>query len=246
MSVRSPISNLKEGPLALSRAASNHLCRVLRLGVGDSFVAFDPENGVEADATIASVTSEAATVSIGQVRPGAVVAQSELALIYGLAKGDKVDAVVRDATELGATRIILARSSRSVAKADGEKASAKIDRWRRIAEQAARQSGRADMPRIEGVLDWKDALAAAGDLDARFCLWENATAPLAPLLMEALAGRSGVAFAIGPEGGLSSDEVHEAVALGYATVSLGKFILRTETAPAAVLGAVRILSQLSS
>ena len=244
MSVRSPIPKLTPGPHALSREASHHLCRVLRLAVGDTFVAFDPDNGVEADAVIQSIGNDAVTVDIGALRAGAVVAQSELALIYGLAKGDKVDAVVRDATELGATRIIIARSSRSVAKADGEKASAKIDRWRRIAEQAARQSGRADMPRIEGVLDWRAALDAASDLGARYCLWENATAPLAPLLLEALAAKRSLAFAIGPEGGLSEREVEEAVGLGYETVSLGAFILRTETAPAAVLGAVRILSQI--
>ena len=244
MSVRSPIPELTPGPHALSREASHHLCRVLRLAVGDSFVAFDPASGMEADAVIQSVASDAAAVTIGALRPGAVVAHAELALVYGLAKGDKVDAVVRDATELGATRIIIARSSRSVAKADGEKANAKVDRWRRIAEQAARQSGRADTPRIEGVLDWHAALEAAGDLGARYCLWENATAPLAPLLLAALASRHSIAFAIGPEGGLSEREVEEALALGYATVSLGPFILRTETAPAAVLGAVRILSQI--
>ena len=77
---------------------------------------------------------------------------------------------------------------------------------------------------------------------AKFCLWENATEPLAPLLRDALARGAPTVFAIGPEGGLTEAEVGEARVLGYAPVSLGRFILRTETVAAAVLGAVRILT----
>jgi 16S rRNA (uracil1498-N3)-methyltransferase len=249
MSIRTPVAGLAAGSRTLPAATSHHLCRVLRLREGDVFVAFDPEARTEADATIVEVSGDAARVTIGAVRPANVVATAPVVLVYGLAKGDKVDAVVRDATELGATRIIVARTARAVTKVDAERAAPKLERWRRIAEQAARQCGRADPPVIDGVLDWRDALAsAAEECEARFCLWENATEPLGPLLTAALAGQgsrrvpSSLSFAIGPEGGLTEGEVEEARVLGYAAVSLGRFVLRTETVAAAVLGAVRILT----
>jgi 16S rRNA (uracil1498-N3)-methyltransferase len=243
MSVRAPVNDLSAGLRSLSPEASHHLCRVLRLREGDRFVAFDPAARTEADATIDHASGESARVSIGDVRPAAVVAGPRVVLVYGLAKGDKVDAVVRDATELGATRVVVARTSRAVAKLDAERAGTKLDRWRRIAEQAARQCGRADPPTVDGVLGWGEALeAAAAEATARFCLWENATDPLGPQLTHAVALGASMAFAIGPEGGLTQEEVEEARVLGFAPVSLGKFVLRTETVAAAVLGAVRVLT----
>ncbi len=243
MSVRSPIHALAAGPRTLSGEASHHLCRVLRLREGDRFVAFDPAELVEADAVIVEASGSAVRVDIGPTRPADVVALVPLVLVYGLAKGDKVDAVVRDATELGATRIVIARTARAVAKIEGDRASTKLDRWRRLVEQAARQSGRADPPVIEGVLDWRAALeSAAAIAGARFCLWENATEALGPQLAEVMGRRGSLAFAVGPEGGLTEAEVEEARVLGFAPVSLGRFILRTETVAAAVLGAVRILT----
>ena len=245
MSVRSPIAALAQGTRTLSGDASHHLCRVLRLRQGDRFVAFDPALLVEADAVIAFASGSAVRVEIGATRPAEVVALAPLVLVYGLAKGEKVDAVVRDATELGATRIVIARTARAVAKAEGDRASTKLDRWRRISEQAARQCGRADPPAVEGVVDWKTALETAARDTApgtRFCLWENATDPLGPKLAELALRHASMAFAVGPEGGLTEAEVEEARVAGFAPVSLGRFILRTETVAAAVLGAVRILT----
>ena len=257
MSVRAPVAKLAPGERTLSAESSQYLCRVLRLRDGERFVAFDPESRTEAEATILEASASAARVTVGECHAASVVAETPVALVYGLAKGDKVDSVVRDATELGATRIVIARTTRAVAKLDAERAGPKVERWRRIAEQAARQCGRADPPVVLGVLDWREALASAGagasagasneaaasdEAAAKFCLWENATEPLAPLLRDALARGAPIAFAIGPEGGLTETEVEEARVLGYAPVSLGRFILRTETVAAAVLGAVRILT----
>jgi 16S rRNA (uracil1498-N3)-methyltransferase len=243
MSVRLPIAGLAAGARTLPSDASHHLCRVLRLVAGDRFVGFDPEARTEADVTIAVASGDAAQVTIGEPRPANVIAGAPIVLVYALAKGDKVDAVVRDATELGATRILVARTSRAVAKLDAERAGTKVDRWRRIAEQAARQCGRADPPAVDGVLGWREALEAAAKVaEARFCLWENATDPLGPKLVTSVAQRSALAFAIGPEGGLTEEEVEEGRVLGFAPVSLGHFVLRTETVAAAVLGAVRIMT----
>lgn len=242
MSVRCAVTTLAAGSRVLPPEASHYLCRVLRLGRGDRFVAFDPASRLEADASVEEASGGAARVSIGEPRAAAVLAGARITLVYAHAKGDKVDAVVRDATELGATRILIARTERAVAKAVGDRQDAKLGRWRRIAEQAARQCGRADPPDVGGVLAWKDALeAAAKDAEARYCLWEQATEPLAGTLLDRVRAGSALAFAVGPEGGLAESEVLEARALGFAAVSIGRFVLRTETVPAAVLGAVRIL-----
>lgn len=243
MSVRAPVAGLAPGERTLPTEASHYLCRVLRLREGDRFVAFDPASRTEADATVLEASGTAARVAISEPRVGAVIAEAPVSLVYGLAKGDKVDSVVRDATELGATRIAIARTARAVAKVDSERAGTKVERWRRIAEQAARQCGRADPPVVDGVVSWGEALElAARDSDVRFCLWENATVPLGPKLIDALARGARLAFAIGPEGGLTEAEVEQAGALGFEPVSLGPFVLRTETVAAAVLGAIRIVS----
>lgn len=234
--VRTPLAKLAPGARTLGEEASSYLCRVRRLREGDRFVAFDPEARTEADATIDEASPAAARVTIGELRPAAVVAQAPLVLVYALAKGDKVDAVVRDATELGATHVVLAPTARSVVKVDDAKGAAKVDRWRRIAEQAARQSGRSDPPRVDLARTFAEALALA-DAEAKLLLDPHAADPLGP----ALRGRASFAFAVGPEGGFTEAEIAAARDAGFAPVTLGPFVLRTETVAAAVLGAVRIL-----
>lgn len=240
MTVRAPVPDLAEGERVLGEDASRYLCRVLRLGDGATFLAFDPAARTEAEGAIVQGDGAAARVRFGPLRPARVVADVPLALVYALAKGEKVDAVVRDATELGATRVVVARTARSVVKVDPEGAGARLDRWRRVAEQAARQCGRADPPTIEGVLDWPDALAAAATA-ASFVLVPGAE-PLGALLPDAVQRGASIAFAIGPEGGLSPEEIDAARARGFLPAALGRFVLRTETVAAAVLGAVRVLA----
>lgn len=233
--IRAPIAGLSE---TLSPETARYLVRVRRLRAGDRFIAFDPVARTEADAELI----DEQTIAITNVRPASVVADRELVLVYCLAKGDKVDDVVRDATELGASRVIVARAERSVVKADAARAEAKRSRWLRIAEQAARQCGRGDAPAIEGVLDLEEALAHASSCDVCFVLVPRAKEELGPLLQASMQSRASVAFAIGPEGGLAPAEVEAAERLGWIPTSLGEFVLRTETVAAAVLGAVRVLA----
>jgi 16S rRNA (uracil1498-N3)-methyltransferase len=237
--VRAPIADLSPGERTLDPATGHYLARVLRLGQGDPFVAFDPKRGVEADATIAPAVGDAVLVRIGPLRDAGV--RAEVTWIHGMAKGDKLDAIVRDATELGATRIVIAATSRAVVKLAAERGAARAARWERVAREAARQAGRADAPRVEGPLPWGDALASVDESSARFVLWENADAPLGPPLVAALSSGRAIAFAAGPEGGLSEDEARLAESKGWMLASLGALVLRTETVPAAVLGAARVL-----
>ena len=233
--VRVPLHGLAAGERVLAAASAHYVTGVLRLAPGARFIAFDPDTHLEAEAEVLDATR----IRIAELTPGRVVADAPLAIVYALAKGDKIDATIRDATELGATRIVLAETARSVVKAT-ERIEKKRERWQRIVEEAARQCGRSDPPTVEGPLPWREALAAV-TADSAYCLDPRATEPLGATLPTAVAGRSAIAFAIGPEGGLTEDEIRAADDAGFRPVTLGPFVLRTETVTAAVLGAVRIL-----
>ncbi len=252
--VRAPLPGLRAGACTASAETAHYLTRVLRLGAGSAFVAFDPETAQEADAAIVSVAGEV-QLQVGPPRPARVTAARGLTFVQGLAKGDKCDAVVRDATELGATKVIIAACARSVVQLDGAKRDARIARWTRIAREAARQCGRADPPAVF-LLSWPMAIDEVGIGTIAFCLHPHlpggapgalsplgaaSPPPLGPLLLAALADENAsIAFAAGPEGGLTDEEVTSAASRGWRIASLGKSILRTETAAAAVLGAVRV------
>lgn len=234
--IRAPVANLAVGPRTLDEETSSYLCRVLRLRDGDTFVAFDPKAALEAEATIEHADHRAARVVVGPPKKAEVVVRTPVTLVYALAKGDKVDAVVRDATELGASDIHLTASEHAVVKIDPAKSDAKLTRWQRIADEAARQCGRGDAPRVSLHASLREALTLTTPHDA-FILDPRATEPLG----RHLRARTPTAFAVGPEGGFSADEIELAHSLGYRAVTLGAFVLRTETVAAAVLGALRVL-----
>jgi 16S rRNA (uracil1498-N3)-methyltransferase len=241
---RAPIADLSPGERRLEGALAHYLSRVLRLRAGDSFIAFDPATGLEADAVTVRADAVAITVRCGALRKGARGRTGpRTTWVQGLAKGDKCDAIVRDATELGVSRFVVAVTKRTVVKLDRARGEARRARWTRIAQEAARQSGRSEAPVVDAPSSWPDALSRV-NAGARFCLWEEASAPLGPLLFEALAQGGALGFACGPEGGLDPAEVSLAESLGWTIVSIGPLTLRTETVAAAVLGAVRVWGQM--
>jgi 16S rRNA (uracil1498-N3)-methyltransferase len=235
---RLPLSPVEAGTCTLPASAAHYLARVLRAKVGDRLEVFDPKSGAVAEARVVTVANEV-VVEIGQPREGA--REPALVLVQGYPKGDKLGDIVRDATELGATLIVPSICARSIARPDAAKASAKVDRLAAIAAEATRQCGRARAPELCAPLSLTVALEVVREHAAHiFVLWERATTPLGPDLAKVDAA-NGVAFVIGPEGGLTDDEVREAERAGCAIRSLGKTILRTETAATAVLGAYRVL-----
>ena len=212
--------------------ALHYLARVLRLGVGDELEIFDGR-GSTWPARIASLDDEAAVLELGEARASAPAPRITLA--QGLAKGDKMDLVVQKATELGAARIATLQLERCVVRLDGGKAAERAKRWRRIAEEAARQCGRADVPEVDepvGLAAFLDSARARGEKVA--VLWEEeGSARLGPWV----AAHHGepMARVVGPEGGLTAAEVESIRAAGGAVVGLGPRILRTETAGFAAL-----------
>jgi 16S rRNA (uracil1498-N3)-methyltransferase len=239
--LRVPVSELVSGETTLDPQASRYVARVHRARVGDDLLLFDPVKAQEAVATVLAMTRSAVRCRVAEVRASSLRARRSVTLVQGIGKGGKLDAVVRDATELGATRIIAADTARGVVKW-ATHAETRMRRLERIAAEAARQCGRGDIPEVTGPLAWKPALErATGHASMGLCLWERATEPIGPKL-RALGAEDPVVFAIGAEGGLEDAEVEAARSLGYTVVSLGPFILRTETVAAAVLGAVLLTS----
>jgi len=233
------VQRLEPGDLALDAEASRYVARVHRLREGDSLVLFDPRTAREAEASIVEVSRTLVRCTVGDVLPSKLRALRSLTLLQCLGKGDKIDAVVRDATELGATRVVVVESLRSVVRL-GDKRDERLRRWRRVADEAARQSGRGDAPSIEGPVAWSQAVRSTSEGAMKLCFWERATAPAAGELARLGPGEP-LVVAAGPEGGLDETEIEVARAAGFAIVSLGPFILRTETVAAAVLGAVLLL-----
>lgn len=234
--LRVPLSPLVAGDVVLDRDAGHYVARVHRLGPGDVFVAFDPDARTEADATIVSV-GRAVRCRLERARPSTTVARTGITLVQAIGKGDKPERVVRDATALGVERIVFCVSRRTVAR-PGDRARARRDRWHAIAIDASRQCGRGDVPAVEGPLPFDDAIAAESSRPAlRVCLAPQATASL----VETVAGwRLGepITVMIGPEGGFDDAEVAAAEARGFVRASFGSFVLRTEIASVAVLGAL--------
>ncbi len=222
--------------VVLEGAVAHYALRVRRVTVGDRLVVFDPQRAIEADADVREAGRDRALLELRDVRPASVVPRRRVTLIQSVGKGDKLDAVVRDATELGATRIAPAIAARSVARREGPGV---LDRLRRIALEASRQSGRGDVPRVEAASPLAEVARSVDDA-VRLALVPNARASLGAFLRAAPPGAS-VAIAVGPEGGFSEDDLEVLVAAGFVQASLGPIVLRTETVCAAVLGALLVL-----
>ena len=159
---RVPLPGLLPGERKLDPKTAHYLCDVLRLRAGEKFLAFDPETKLEADARLA-VNEEGAYCGIGALRESARAADTGIVLVQALGKGDKTEQVVRSATALGVAELHLVESARSVARVN-ERSDAKRVRWEAIALDAARQCGRADVPKIAGPHTLTHELSAWRDL----------------------------------------------------------------------------------
>jgi 16S rRNA (uracil1498-N3)-methyltransferase len=206
----------------LDEAAHRHLIRVLRLGKGAAIRLFDGHGG-EVQACILAVGRDSVEVSLGERRQ-VQLAAGAITLIQSVPRGDRMDLIVQKTTELGVSRIVPVLSQHGMSKPPP----GRTRRWQTIAEEAARQSGRADVPEICEPVALPAALANPDASERRFLLWEGEQGAS---LHRALADRPAhVAVLVGPEGGFSAAEVETCVQAGFRSVGLGPRILRTETA----------------
>ena len=154
-----------------------------------------------------------------------------LYLFQGLPKGEKMELIIQKVVELGAYEIIPVRTNRAIVKLDAKKEAKKIARWQQIAESGAKQSGRGMIPAVKPVMGLAEALAYAKSLDGILIPYEKAEGiKKTREIIAGLKGKKSVGIFIGPEGGFDEAEVEAAMAAGAVPVTLGRRILRTETA----------------
>jgi 16S rRNA (uracil1498-N3)-methyltransferase len=207
----------------LDAAAYRHLVKVLRLTPGATLSLFDGR-GTEIEARIVAVGKASLEVSLGSRRPVPSPACA-ITLLVSPPRGERMDLIVQKTTELGVARIVPVGSEHGMVKAGTHQQR----RWQKIAEEASRQSGRADVPVVSPCLGLAAAVAQAASAPGeRFLLWEGEAAQALPAALA--PGPRTVALLVGPEGGFARGEVTKAQAAGFVAVNLGSRILRSETA----------------
>lgn len=208
----------------------NHIKNVLRMKVGDELSISDGE-GTDYHCTIESLDKDIVVCRIVNSWKSYSELPVKLYLFQGLPKSDKMELIIQKAVELGAYEVVPVATSRSIVKLDEKKAAKKIARWQQIAESGAKQSGRAIIPKVGNVMTFKQALAYSKELDANIIPYEKAEGIAATKeIIQGLKDKSSVGIFIGPEGGFSEQEVELAMEAGAKPITLGKRILRTETA----------------
>lgn len=233
---------------------SHYLGAVLRMKEGGRLIVFNGA-GAEYETVIKRYTENGVELEIVEKRE-IPFADVSVTLCQAIPKAEKMEGIIRHATELGANRIIPFLSTRSIPRPDLSQTSrkAKIDdhkeklsvhklaRWRKIAVEACRQSGRADIPEITEIMTFTDMLSSLSGDGLRLIPWEEET----EVSIRAVLSRrglmpinKGITLAIGPEGGFSSEEIDMARRAGFISVSLGKRVLRVETASLAALAIIQ-------
>ena len=227
-----PPERVVDGRVTFDAGESRHLARVLRLRPGDTAVATD---GAGRDCTVRLDTvGEAATGTVLAAERGTPESPLAITLVQGVPKGDKMEAIVRAATELGVARVRPALCERTIVRLEPGRWRERARRWQRVAREAAKQCGRAVIPEVEAPRPLVEWLAAKDPVDLALCFWEGGGVPLAQALGDMRAARSAL-LVVGPEGGLSPAEVDAARTHALTVTSLGPRILRTETAGPAVV-----------
>ena len=234
--IRLLLPTAHEGDCSVSGPQHHYLSAVLRVKTGDVLEIFDGQGRAYA-AQVKQLNEREAVLHLGSCKEAPV--SRPVTVVQGLPKGDKFEWVLQKATELGATAFVPAECTRSVAKM-GEKAEKKVQRWQRIAEEAARQCGRADVPTVSQPQPLTQAIAQLGANTVVLILDEEERAlPLS--FAVAQAENQPLAIVVGPEGGLTREEVKALHGRGAQSVTLGRRVLRTETAALAALAVVRHL-----
>ena len=214
----------------------NHIRNVLRMKPGEEIAVSNGTDGREYRCGIESFTEDEVICSLRFVKEDGVELPSRIHLFQGLPKADKMELIVQKAVELGAYEVIPVAARRCVARLDEKKASSRISRWQGIAEAAAKQSRRGIIPQVHPVMNMREAVAYARTMEVKLIPYELAeNMGHTKEVLGAVKPGTDIAVFIGPEGGFEQEEIELAMAAGIEPVTLGRRILRTETAGLTVL-----------
>ena len=214
----------------------NHIKNVLRMRVGEELSVSNGQDGKEYRCGIAAFEEDRIVCELRFIKEDNVELPARVYLFQGLPKADKMELIVQKAVELGVSGIIPVASRRCVVKLEEKKAAARRQRWQGIAEAAAKQSRRGIIPEVCQVTDFREAVRMAAHMDVRLIPYELAEGmDKTRALIDGIRPGQSVAVFIGPEGGFEQVEISLAAENGIEAITLGRRILRTETAGLAVL-----------
>lgn len=214
----------------------NHIKNVLRMRIGEKIAAVNEAEGGKYLCEIRKLEEERILCGILSEEEADTELPSKIYLFQGLPKGDKMELILQKAVELGCYEVVPVACKRCVVKLEEKRQKSRIQRWQNISEAAAKQSGRRIIPHVHEMMRFPEALAYAADMDICLIPYERAVnmEETKSLLASVKTGQR-IAVFIGPEGGFEEAEIEEAKKAGIKPVTLGRRILRTETAAITVL-----------
>ena len=221
--------------LVLTGENAQH-AKVLRIKCGEEVLVCDGQ-GAEAVCTVSDVSPGQVSLVVKKRQDSASEAAVKVSVYMAFSKGDKLEHVIQKATELGAYEIIAFPSSRCASRPDDKSLKNKLERWQKIAASAAEQSGRGVIPKVLALKSYDEAIDRAAQADMPILFYENEQATTLRMALDSKPFAT-ASFLTGPEGGLEPSEVEKASQAGLQVCTLGKRILRCETAPLCALSAV--------
>ena len=213
---------------------AKHIAKVLRMHAGEKLVACDCQ-GFDYDCVIDSLTDKEVELSVERKYLSETEPSVRVTLYQAMPKSDKMELIIQKAVELGVSAIVPVQTKRCVSRPDAKSMAKKLERYNRIALEAAKQCGRGRIPQVLPMLDFAEAIKAMKEDQRAFLFYENSTSSFRKELEQ---GVSSVSIMVGAEGGFEEEEVQKALDLDIASLSLGKRILRCETAPLAALSII--------
>ena len=229
-------SQIQDKRIVITGNDVNHIKNLLRMKIGEEIAVSNGIDGKEYRCGIEELGEDQIVCTLRFIKEDGVELASQIYLFQGLPKADKMELIIQKAVELGVHEVIPMATKRCVVKLDEKKAVSKINRWQGIAEAAAKQSKRGVIPQVHSVMNMKEAVAYAGEMEVRLIPYELAEdmAHTKQLIEQVKPGQK-VAIFIGPEGGFEEAEVQMALEAGIEPITLGRRILRTETAGFTIL-----------
>lgn len=229
-------SQIRDKKIVITGKDVNHIKNVLRMKIGEELSVSNGLDGKEYRGIIEEFAENEVICSLAFVKEDGVELPSKVYLYQGLPKADKMELIIQKAVELGVYEIIPVATKRAVVRLDEKKSKSKITRWQAISEAAAKQSKRAIIPQIADVISLKEALKDCHKAQIKVIPYELAEGmEKTKQIISSLKPGEDVAIFIGPEGGFDESEIEVAINEGVTPITLGKRILRTETAGFTIL-----------
>ena len=224
----------------LEGADANHIARSLRMRVGEALTVSDSK-GTDFNCVISGINPDRIELQVKEIKPSESEPDISVTLCTCLLKGDKFESVIRHSVELGVTEISPLLSTNCVSRPDAKSLKSKGERWQKIANEAAGQCGRGRLPAVLNTIELTDFAKTIADYDLVLFFYEVGGEPLGETMWENDTAKK-IAIITGPEGGFTAKEAELLSNRGAKTISLGKRILRAETAPLAALTGVMLLT----